>query len=106
MVIIDQDNVIGLECKQEAAAASVTSFIKFKSKHAKFFTSSLYINSTTLEIQHVETQRSFCCRVLFWESCSSGNDCVSSNDTMQYLSQSERRLSVKFSDDMRYLLEI
>ena len=31
----------------------------------KFFTSKPYINPTTLEIHHAETQRSFCCRVLF-----------------------------------------
>ena len=30
-----------------------------------FFTSRPYINPKTLEMQHAETQRSFCCRVLF-----------------------------------------
>ena len=44
---------------------NVAGFIKFKSKHSKFFTSRPYINPKTLEIQHAETQRSFCCRVLF-----------------------------------------
>ena len=54
---------------------SVSSFIKFKSKHSKFFTSRPYINSTMLEIHHAETQKCFCCRVLFWKS-HSGIDCV------------------------------
>ena len=54
---------------------NVSGFIKFKSKHSKFFTSRPYINPTMLEMHHAKTQRSFCCRVLFWESCS-GIDCV------------------------------
>ena len=49
---------------------NVSGFMKFKSKHSKCFTSRPYINPTTLGIQHAETQRSFCCRVFFWESCS------------------------------------
>ena len=44
---------------------NVSGFIKFKSKHSKFLTSRPYKNPTTLEIHHAETQRSFCCRVLF-----------------------------------------
>ena len=44
---------------------NVSGFIKFKSKHSKFFTSRPYINPKTLEIQHAETQRSVCCCVLF-----------------------------------------
>ena len=58
-----------------------------------------YINPTTLEIHHDETQRSFSCRVFFLES-RSGIDCVPPDITMLYLSQSERRLSAKCSDDM------
>ena len=39
---------------------NVSGFMKFKSKHSKFFTSRPYINPTTLEIHHAETERSFC----------------------------------------------
>ena len=78
---------------------NVSGFMKFKSKHSKFFTSRPYINPTTLEIHHAGTQRSFCCRVLFWGS-RSGIDCVPPDVTMLYLSQSEPRLSAKLSDDM------
>ena len=46
-------------------ALNVSGFIKFKSKHSKFFTSRPYINPTMLEMHHAKTQRSFCCRVLF-----------------------------------------
>ena len=57
------DNSVGLNRKLQVL--NVSGFMKFKSKHSKFFISRPYINPTTLEIHHAGTQRSFCCRVLF-----------------------------------------
>ena len=73
---------------------NVSGFMKFKSKHSKFFTSRTYINPTTLEIHHAEVSARF---VLRKSLCI---DCVPPDVTMLYLSQSERRLAAKCSDDM------
>ena len=70
----------------------VSGFIKFKSKHSKFFTSRPYINPTTLEIHHAGSSR--------WPNDRAGVDfilAVFNNNVVQILTHDtgcETRLSL------------